>query len=452
MERLKKVKFKDMLYAWSMSMVLSQAKIPYKSKFELVPLDTLLSKSGERITLDADMAYRQLTVKSKGGGIVVRNEIKKSGKDIKTRKQTMVNTGQFLFSKIDARNGAFGIVPKDLNGAVVTSEFPVFDVNNNRVISEFLLLVMTSEEMVHYIKNISQGSTNRKRLDVSTFLSIKVPLPSLEEQQKMMAEYDVSCKKIEAMEKEQEDLPGKIQKEVKEKTATTIKKNLDRQMLSVTPFRDMKNWSVENALEALKIKSDYPMVKLGEWVLSFQKDAEDGSLRVTPKQQPTENYFYIGMNAVEKDTGRMIGYDQKTGARIKSNAYNVPFGYFIFGRLRPTLNKYWVNTDKIGKNIVCSTEFFVFSLKPNVDKDYFECILGSDIVQEQIKGHITGTGLPRISANDFLQVMIPNPPEEVKKKLGSYFKSKQQILWNGRQLMDAEWEKAKKNFESQIFE
>lgn len=433
-------------------MVLSQAKIPYKSKFELVPLDTLLSQSGERITLNADMAYIQLTVKSNGGGLVVRNEVKKSGKDIKTRKQTIVNTGQFLFSKIDARNGAFGIVPENLNGAVVTAEFPVFDVNKKKVMPEFLLMVMTSGEMVRYIKNISQGSTNRKRLDVATFLSIKVPMPSLEEQQKMMTEYDVSCKNIKAKEMEQVDLPGKILKEVKEKAATTIKKNLNLQMLSVTPFKDMKNWSVDNALEALIIKSDYPMVKLSEWVLSFQKDAEDGSLRVTPKLQPTEKFFYIGMNAIEKNTGRMIGYNQTTGARIKSNAYIVPFGYFIFGRLRPSLNKFWVNTDQLGKNIVCSTEFFVFSLKPDVDKDYFECILGSDIVQEQIKKHITGTGLPRINASDFLQVMIPNPPEEVKKQLGSYFKSQQQLLWNGRQLIAAEWEKAKKKFESLIFE
>ena len=452
MERLKKIRFKEMLHAWSMSVVLSQAKIPYKSKFALVSLDTLLTQSGERITLEDDKTYRQLTVKTKGGGIVLRNKVKKSGKDIKTRKQTMVKNGQFLFSKIDARNGAFGIVPKELNGAIVTSEFPVFDVNKNRVMSEFLLLVMTSDEMVKYIKNIALGSTNRKRLNVTTFLSLKVPLPSLEEQKKMMDEHAVMQRKIKAKEKEQEDLTGKIQDEVKAKTATNIKKMEERQMLSVKAFKDMENWSVENALDALKIKSDYPMVKLSEWVRAFQKDAEDGSLRVTPKKQPTENYLYIGMDAVEKNTGRMIGYDLKTGAAIKSNAFAVPYGYFIFGRLRPNLNKYWVNTDQDGKNIVCSTEFFVFSLKPNVDKDYFECLLGSEIVQEQIKKHITGTGLPRINKGDFLHVMIPNPPEKVKKQLGTYFKVKQQILWNGREMMATERENAKRGFESQIFE
>lgn len=452
MEMLKKIHFKEMLHAWSMSVVLSQAKIPYKSKFALVPLETLLSQSGEHITLGDDKVYHQLNLKYYGGGVIVRKNAPVFGKEIKTRKQTEVRAGHFLFSKIDARYGAFGIVPKELDGAIVTAEFPVFDVNKNIVLPEFLLLVMTSDEMVNYIKNMSQGSTNRKRLDVGTFLSIKIPLPSLEEQEKIVDEYTVSQKIIKAKQKELEDLPWEIQEEVKEKTATTIKRMVEKQVVCLTAFKDMENWSVDTALEALKIKSDYPMVKLGDWVQAFQKDAEDSVLRVIPKLQPAEAFLYIGMDAVEKNTGRLIGYELKQGAGIKSNAYAVPFDYFIFGRLRPNLNKYWVNTDKIGKNIVCSTEFFVFSLKPGVDKDYFECILGSDIVQEQIKKHITGTGLPRINASDFLHIMIPNPPENVKKQLGSYFKSKQQILWNTRQLIATEREKAKREFESQIFE
>ena len=179
MERLERIRFKEMLHAWSMSVVLSQTKIPYRSKFTLNALETLLTPAGERVVLDDKKTYRQLTVKTNGGGIVIRNEVKKRGKDIKTHRQTKVENGQFLFSKIDARNGAFGIIPKELDGAVVTAEFPVFTVNTERIMPEFLLLVMASEEMTSYIKGMAQGSTNRKRLNVPTFLKIQVPLPSM---------------------------------------------------------------------------------------------------------------------------------------------------------------------------------------------------------------------------------------------------------------------------------
>ena len=40
-------------------------------------------------------------------------------------------------SKIDARNGAYGIVPAELEGAIVTNDFPVFDVDTKKIIPHF---------------------------------------------------------------------------------------------------------------------------------------------------------------------------------------------------------------------------------------------------------------------------------------------------------------------------
>ena len=96
---------------------------------------------------------------------------------------------------------------------MVTSEFPVFTVNADNVIPEFLLLVMTSEEMVNYIKSMALGSTNRKRLDVTTFLNIKVPLPAKDEQKAMMAEYKKVQKKVRKAEQEQKELVRNIIRE-----------------------------------------------------------------------------------------------------------------------------------------------------------------------------------------------------------------------------------------------
>lgn len=440
-----------MLHAWSMSVVLSQTKLPYRSKYAMVPLHTLLSQSGQRITIDGKKVYQQLNLKYYGGGVVARSKAPTNGKDIKTRRQTQVEKGQFMFSKIDARYGAFGIVPETLDGAVVTAEFPVFSVNREKVIPEFLLMVMTSEEMISYIKNMSQGTTNRKRLDVPTFLNIQVPLPTMEEQKSMMEGYDNALQKINEIEKEQETLPCEMQKEIISKTDTEIKRNDNMRGLRVTRFKELDNWSVDNTLKALKVQSSYPMIRISDCISAFQKDNDGGSLRVSTKKNPSEDYLYVGMEDVVKATGLMTGFEQKKGAEIKSGAYTIPRGFFIYGRLRPNLNKYWVNSTQ-ERNVVCSTEFFVFSLKPDMDSAYFECILSSEIIQEQIKKHITGTGLPRINAEDFLHLMIPNPPDDVKKQLGTYFKSKQRILWEGRGTIASERERAKKEIESQIFE
>lgn len=44
-----------------------------------------------------------------------------------------VRANQFLISRIDARNGASGLVPLSLEGAVVSNDFPAFIINSNRL-------------------------------------------------------------------------------------------------------------------------------------------------------------------------------------------------------------------------------------------------------------------------------------------------------------------------------
>ena len=81
-------------------------------------------KLGEVLTLDREPVeispsetYRQITVRLHHKGIVLRGE--KIGQKIKS-KQYLAKEGQFIISRIDARNGAMGLVPQDLHGAIVT--------------------------------------------------------------------------------------------------------------------------------------------------------------------------------------------------------------------------------------------------------------------------------------------------------------------------------------------
>lgn len=448
MNGLCNIRFKELLHTWSMSAVMAQKQVPYRSKYPMVPVESLLSQAKDTIELNPSEEYKQLTLKTNGGGIVER----KSAGFIKTRKQTRVKAGQFLFSKIDARNGAFGIVPKDLDGAVVTAEFPVFVIKKDMVIPEYLLLALSSESVTSYVKSLAQGSTNRKRLDVPTFLKLQIPLPPIEEQKKMLKEYEDAMKQIGKKEKELEETPGDIQKKVKALTGARVEKKTPQQRLCPTAFRTVENWSVDGTLNAMQVLADCPLSRLGDFIDTFMWDKEGGSLRVNPKSKPDEVFHYIGMENVEKGIGKLTGSKTLKGKEIKSSALVVPTNYMLFGKLRPNLNKYWYNESGQDKGFVCSTEFFVFSLKQGEPVAYFECMLSSDFVQEQISPFISGTGLPRINADDFLRVMIPNPTPDVKEQLGKYFKQKQRELWGAIEFISAERSKAKKAIESQIFE
>ena len=55
-------------------------------------------------------------------------------------------------SKIDARNGAFGIVPPEADGAIITGNFWVYDVNPEIANIDYLILEDVIPDRKHPIK------------------------------------------------------------------------------------------------------------------------------------------------------------------------------------------------------------------------------------------------------------------------------------------------------------
>ena len=53
-----------------------------------------------------------------------------------------VSKGQFILSGIDSRNGAFGVIPDELDGAIVTNGFWYFDEEKESGASGSVFLVL----------------------------------------------------------------------------------------------------------------------------------------------------------------------------------------------------------------------------------------------------------------------------------------------------------------------
>ncbi len=102
----------------------------------LVPLGEVLTKSVEWITIDPESQYKEVTVRLWGKGVVQRRVA--LGVEIAASTRLVVHPGQFVISRIDARNGASGLVPDELEGAVVSNDFPAFMPQSDRLLPEFL--------------------------------------------------------------------------------------------------------------------------------------------------------------------------------------------------------------------------------------------------------------------------------------------------------------------------
>lgn len=89
------------------------------------PLGRHLTEVRRPAPLCADQTYRLVTVKRSRGGVELRETL--TGREIKTPTQFYVRTGDFLISKRQIVHGACGIVPAELDGAVVSNEYAVLN-------------------------------------------------------------------------------------------------------------------------------------------------------------------------------------------------------------------------------------------------------------------------------------------------------------------------------------
>lgn len=154
------------------------------AKWERHPLSDMLDRVRVEAEVDDAKPYKQITVRLYGKGVVERAVIQ--GRDIKTRPQFRAHAGDLIMSRIDARNGAFGIIPSELDGALVTQDFPMFRIDPSKITPEYLALLLKSDEFTQICKRASRGTTNRKRLKEDLFLAELVPVPPLAVQEQLV--------------------------------------------------------------------------------------------------------------------------------------------------------------------------------------------------------------------------------------------------------------------------
>ena len=129
---------------------------------QTITIDRFLRKSEAWVPVAPDGHYKQITARLWGKGLTLRGEV--PGAAIAAPRQFCAKAGQFLISRIDARHGAFGIVPSELDGALVSNDFPCFDIDASTVLPHYFEWYSRTPQFVDLCRRASEGSTNRVRM------------------------------------------------------------------------------------------------------------------------------------------------------------------------------------------------------------------------------------------------------------------------------------------------
>ncbi|WP_284463015.1 restriction endonuclease subunit S [Chryseobacterium sp.] len=148
----------------------------------VIKFKDFLKRSKIPIEINDTEKYKRVTIKIKHGGVSLRDE--EIGKLIGTKKQFVLKEGQFILSKIDARYGAFGIAPQEVDNAIITGNFWAYNVDFNLIDIDWFNQFTNSQFFYDLCERASSGITHRKYLSEDSFLNNEIDLPSLDDQKK----------------------------------------------------------------------------------------------------------------------------------------------------------------------------------------------------------------------------------------------------------------------------
>lgn len=177
------------------------------------------------------------------------------------------------------------------------------------------------------------------------------------------------------------------------------------------------------------------------WQIVGFKDCADIDTNMVHDFEGYEDYPHIGIDSIEKETGRLIGYRTIAEDGVISGKHLFTSEHIIYSKIRPNLNKVAM-PDFDG---LCSADAYPILVKKGIcNREYFGYTLRSQYFLDYILAFSNRTNLPKVNKRQVEGFTLPLPPIYVQKQFADFVKqvdkSKllvQKSLEETQQLFDA---------------
>ena len=158
---------------------------PLKDGWTRTTFGDLLSEIRRPISMGDNEVYDLVTAKRARGGLVLREKL--AGRKISVKSQFKLREGDFLISKRQIVHGACGVVPPELDGAIVSNEYSVLNCKSE-LDSDFLNYLSHTVYFQQTCFHSSIGVHIEKMIfKLDDWLRWQVDVPTLPEQKKIAA-------------------------------------------------------------------------------------------------------------------------------------------------------------------------------------------------------------------------------------------------------------------------
>lgn len=400
-----------------------------------VKLNDVVNYRKQFIEIDDDTKYKRCRVQLHRRGVKLRDEI--YGADIKTKKQRLCKANDFIVAEMDAKFGGYGIIPNDLEGAIVSSHYYLCEMKPAKLLPMFLEVIIDSGELQKQIKAV--GSTNYSRVSAKEVLEYEIPCPSIQLQKKIVKYYFGNKTCVTELKQElthQQTLLKKLRQQIlQEAIQGQLTADWRAEHPHVEPAAELlARIQAEKAqlIKDKKIKKQKPLPPIREdekpfelpegWVwcrvgslLNKFSTGPFGSMLhksdYVPNGIPLVNPANIINEAIVPSKKMMI--DQETRKRLSK--YVLQAGEFVIAR-RGDLSKCAIVTKK-EEGWLCGTGSFFIKPSNFISRNFFIKVYRSLFFQRQLTDTSVGQTMANLNQKILNSSIFPLPPLQEQKAI-----------------------------------
>ncbi len=329
-----------------------------------------------------------------------------------------VHPGDVVFSKIDVRNGAIGIAPRDITNMCVTSEFPVYTVQESYANSDYVKLLFRTQAFMRLLNSMISGASGRKRIQPSQLEQAKVPLPNLGVQQTIAHEWKCAEQVVSRYLNDFEGLTLEVDNGLRSRTS-----HFDETCKSkffVSSYDLTRQWDMKAGRAAHFTGSNPTFVRLGE-------HTEECSETVRPWDDPNKDWPIYGVN--NKDGVFLNSYQ-------KGKDFNAPYkrikkDWFFHNPTRANVGSLG-KVPTVPKDAITSPEYQVWRLTGGFLPEFMALLVRTDYFLSLVDFNRVGGVKQRMYYSNLADIRLPMIPIQEQQAIADKYAALLNDIENAR--------------------
>lgn len=369
------------------------------------PLGSCLSRRKERVNPSEHSFADLQPITVHANGMISPREVDTS------RPYTMdlffARPGDFVVAKIDLKHGAVGILP-NWSQAVVTNHFAVYEPKLDRVVPEYLRLLIQTETFKSHLWRNKVGAEGRKEVKLDFFEQQLIPLPPRPVQQAIVDVWQAAQSLVDKSNDGAAQIVVALDSELRRIYHEQCGSDVLRSRLFVVGSDDLSSWDVKSGKAAAFRRACPDFMPMGDFI-------EEATESVDPAKKPDHMWPVYG---VSNKNGVFLSAHQ-AGRDFNRPYKRIRADWFFHNPTRCSVGSLGI-VPQVPDDAITSSEYQVWRLKSSAPKplltDYVALLIRTSFFLELIQFNRVGAVKQRMYVSNLCDIRIPYlDPQEQKR-------------------------------------